>query len=177
MCAGCAKKADEEKATLKAMRVPVNPRREIADRAFYAAPMLRHVEIAAGTQHVGFAAWQSCQQLQIVKLPPLSPKLRRWSFPRLLCPSGGCPGLHRPQLFEFCFCGQQILHLPFRRWTRTSECFAEFTAPVSPVFMPSWHFELLYRLLPFRLFLGLVCFVVWGVVCVVAFSVRSQPGW
>ena len=31
--------------------------------------MLRHVEIAAGIQHVGFAAWQGCQQLQIVKLP------------------------------------------------------------------------------------------------------------
>ena len=45
----------------KAVRVP--------DRAFYAAPMLRHVEIAAGIQHVGFAAWQGCQQLQIVKLP------------------------------------------------------------------------------------------------------------
>ena len=73
----------------KAVRVPVNPRREIADRAFYAAPMLRHVEIAEGIQHVGFAAWQGCQQLQIVKLPSLSCKLRRWSFPRLLCPSGG----------------------------------------------------------------------------------------
>ena len=54
----------------KAIRVPVNPRREIADRAFHAAPMLRHVEIAAGMQHIGFAAWQGCQQLQIVKLPP-----------------------------------------------------------------------------------------------------------
>ena len=42
---------------------------EIADRAFYAAPMLRHVEIAERIQHVGFAAWQGCQQLQIVKLP------------------------------------------------------------------------------------------------------------
>ena len=62
------------------------------------------------------------------------------------------PCINQPQLFEFYFCGQQILHLPFRRWTRTSECFAEFTAPVSPLFMPSWHFELLYRLLPFRLF-------------------------
>ena len=31
--------------------------------------MLRHVEIAEGIQHVGFAAWQGCQQLQIVKLP------------------------------------------------------------------------------------------------------------
>ena len=44
--------------------------------------------------------------------------------------------------------------LPVRRWTRTSECFAKFTAPVSPLFLPSWHFELLYRLLPFRCFLG-----------------------
>ena len=62
--------ADDRESYPKAIRVPVNPRREIADRAFYAAPMLRHVEIAAGIQHVGFAAWQGCQQLQIVKLPP-----------------------------------------------------------------------------------------------------------
>ena len=32
--------------------------------------MLRHVEVAMGIQHAGIAAWQSCQQLQIVKLPP-----------------------------------------------------------------------------------------------------------
>ena len=61
---------DDRESYPKAIRVPVNPRREIADRAFYAAPMLRHVEIAAGIQHVGFAAWQGCQQLLIVKLPP-----------------------------------------------------------------------------------------------------------
>ena len=95
--------ADDRESYPKAIRVPVNPRREIADRAFYAAPMLRHVEIAAGIQHVGFAAWEGCQQLQIVKLPPLSPKLRRWSFPRLLCPSGGCgPGLRPVQSKGVC---------------------------------------------------------------------------
>ena len=64
----------------KAVRVPVNPRREIADRAFYAAPMLRHVEIAAGIQHVGFAAWQGCQQLQIVKLPSSVLRLEDGAF-------------------------------------------------------------------------------------------------
>ena len=53
----------------KAVRVPINARKEVADRAFYAAPMLQHVEVAAGMKHIGFAAWQSCQQLQIVKLP------------------------------------------------------------------------------------------------------------
>ena len=46
----------------KAIYVPTNPRKEIADRAFYAAPMLRHVEVVAGIKHVGFAAWQGCQQ-------------------------------------------------------------------------------------------------------------------
>ena len=40
----------------KAIRVPANPRGEIADRAFYAAPGLRHVEVAMGIQHVGIAA-------------------------------------------------------------------------------------------------------------------------
>ena len=53
----------------KAVRVPCKARKAIADRAFYAAPMLRHVEVATGIQHVGFAAWQGCQRLQIVKLP------------------------------------------------------------------------------------------------------------
>ena len=61
---------DDRESYPKAIRVPVNPRKEIADRAFYAAPMLRHVEVAAGIKHAGFAAWQGCQQLQIVKLPP-----------------------------------------------------------------------------------------------------------
>ena len=31
--------------------------------------MLQRVEVAAGIKHIGFAAWQGCQQLQIVKLP------------------------------------------------------------------------------------------------------------
>ena len=54
----------------RAVHVPLNPRKTIADRAFYAAPMLRHVEVAPGIAQVGFAAWQSCEQLLIVKLPP-----------------------------------------------------------------------------------------------------------
>ena len=61
---------DGKESYPKAVRVPANPRGEIADRAFYAAPSLQHVEVATGIQHVGIAAWQSCQQLQIVKLPP-----------------------------------------------------------------------------------------------------------
>ena len=61
---------DGKESYPKAVRVPANPRGEIADRAFYAAPSLRHVEVATGIQHVGIAAWQTCQQLQIVKLPP-----------------------------------------------------------------------------------------------------------
>ena len=66
----------------KAVRVPTNTRREVADRAFYAMPMLRHVEVAVGIKRIGFAAWQSCQQLQIVKLPP---SVIRWCIPGLLC--------------------------------------------------------------------------------------------
>ena len=64
----------------KAIRVPANPRGEIADRAFYAAPVLRHVEVAMGIQHVGIAAWQSCQQLQIVRLPPSVISLEEGTF-------------------------------------------------------------------------------------------------
>ena len=61
---------DSRESYPKPIYVPANPCGEIADRAFYAAPVLRHVEVAMGIQHVGIAAWQSCQQLQIVRLPP-----------------------------------------------------------------------------------------------------------
>ena len=64
----------------KAIHVPANPRGEIADRAFYAAPVLQHVEVAMGIQHVGIAAWQSCQQLQIVRLPPSVTSLEEGTF-------------------------------------------------------------------------------------------------
>ena len=57
-----------------------NPRRAITDRAFCAAPSLRHVEVATGIQHVGIAAWQTCQQLQIVKLPPSVTSLAEGTF-------------------------------------------------------------------------------------------------
>ena len=91
----------------KAVRVPINPRKEVADRAFYAAPMLRHVEVAAGIKHIGFAAWQGCQQLQIVKLPPSV------ISPRMLCPQGGCgPGLCpvQPKSFRRVLLTQQSVH-------------------------------------------------------------------
>ena len=71
---------DGKESYPKAVRVPANPRGEIADRAFHAAPSLRHVEVAMGIQHAGFAAWQSCQQLQIVKLPPSVISLAEGTF-------------------------------------------------------------------------------------------------
>ena len=71
---------DDRESCPKATRVPVNPRKEIADRAFYAAPMLRHVEVSAGIKRLGFAAWQGCQQLQIVKLPPSVVSLEDGAF-------------------------------------------------------------------------------------------------
>ena len=43
---------DGKESYPKAVRVPANPRGEIADRAFYAAPSIRHVEVATGTQHM-----------------------------------------------------------------------------------------------------------------------------
>ena len=57
---------DNRQGYPKAVRVPLNDMGEVSDRAFYSAPMLRHVEVAQGR----VAAWQSCHQLQIVKLPP-----------------------------------------------------------------------------------------------------------
>ena len=54
----------------KAVHVPCNPRGAVEDRAFFAAPKLRHAEVADGVRHIGFAAWQGCHRLQIVRLPP-----------------------------------------------------------------------------------------------------------
>ena len=64
----------------KAVHVPTNPRKAVEDRAFYAAPVLRRVKVAEGIQHIGFAAWQGCQQLQIVKLPPSVIRLEDGAF-------------------------------------------------------------------------------------------------
>ena len=71
---------DGKESYPKAVRIPANPRGEIADRAFYAAPSIRHVEVATGIQHKGIAAWQSCQQLQIVKLPASVVSLAEGTF-------------------------------------------------------------------------------------------------
>ena len=70
--------ADGKEGYPKAVRVPANPRGEIADRAFYATPSIRHVEVATGI--IGIAAWQSCQQLQIVKLPSSVVSLAEGTF-------------------------------------------------------------------------------------------------
>ena len=49
---------DGKESCPKAVRVPPNPRGAIADRAFYAAPSLRHVEVATDST-CGVAAWQT----------------------------------------------------------------------------------------------------------------------
>ena len=56
--------ADGEEGYPKAVRVPANPQEEIADRAFYAAPSIRHVEVATGIQHIGIAAWPATTDCQ-----------------------------------------------------------------------------------------------------------------
>ena len=56
-----------------------------------------------GIQHVGIAAWQSCQQLQIVRLPPSVISLAEETFPGVLCAErGGRPGVCPVQLKSFC---------------------------------------------------------------------------
>ena len=59
---------------------PAQPAGGNCRQSIYAAPSLRHVEVATGIQHVGVAAWQTCQQLQIVKLPPLVISLAEGAF-------------------------------------------------------------------------------------------------
>ena len=76
---------DGKESYPKAVRVPANPRGEIADKAFHAAPSIRHVEVATGIQHIGIAAWQSCQQFQIVKLPTSSVWRKGLSWGAMCC--------------------------------------------------------------------------------------------
>ena len=92
---------DGKESYPKAVRVPVNPRGEIADRAFYVAPSIRHVEVATGIQHTGIAAWQSCQQLQIVKLPTSVVSLAEGTFM-------GCCVLRQVAAPGCVHCGQRV---------------------------------------------------------------------
>ena len=92
---------DDKEGNPKAVRVPANPRGEIADRAFYAAPSIRHVEVATGIQHTGIAAWQSCQQSQIVKLPTSVVSLAEGTFM-------GCYVLRQVAAPGCVHCGQRV---------------------------------------------------------------------
>ena len=53
-----------------AIRIPADDTGFVLDNAFYSVPHLRHVLVDAGIHTIGASAWQSCQQPQIVKLPP-----------------------------------------------------------------------------------------------------------
>ena len=52
----------------RAIRIPVNATAIIPDNAFCSVPRLRHALEESGFHTVG-AVWQSCHQLQLVKLP------------------------------------------------------------------------------------------------------------
>ena len=102
--------ADGKEGYPKAVRVPANPRGEIADRAFYATPSIRHVEVATGI--IGIAAWQSCQQLQIVKLPSSVVSLAEGTFM-------GCYVLRKVAAAGCVHCGQKgvcRVLFPRQRW-------------------------------------------------------------
>ena len=53
----------------RAIRIPAEDTGSVINNAFYSVPHLRHVVVDAGIHTIGASAWQSCQQLQIVKLP------------------------------------------------------------------------------------------------------------
>ena len=81
---------DGKESYPKAVRVPPNPRGAIADRAFYAAPSLRHVEVAnrhSTCRSCGLAdvsATTNCQA------PTLGHKSGGRGFSRVLCAARGC---------------------------------------------------------------------------------------
>ena len=55
---------DGKESYPKAVRVPPNPRGAVADRAFYAAPSLRHVEVTTGIRHVFRSSSMPCKLTQ-----------------------------------------------------------------------------------------------------------------
>ena len=54
----------------RAIRIPAEDTGFVLRHACSHVPDLRHVWVEEGINTIGASAWQSCQQLQIVKLPP-----------------------------------------------------------------------------------------------------------
>lgn len=82
----CTKLQAERKGQLrqraKAICVPAEDNDRVLPNAFSHVQDIRHVQVEAGIHTIGEAAWQSCQRLQIVKLPGTVVCLQDGAFQR-----------------------------------------------------------------------------------------------
>ena len=94
----------------KAISVPAEDNERVLPNAFSHVSDIRHVQVEAGVHTVGEAAWQSCQRLQIVKLPDTVVCLQDGAFQRcyelrtVLVP--GCKQFGRSVFAECCSMSQ-----------------------------------------------------------------------
>ena len=75
------------------MLVPTNDAGAIPDNAFHSVPILRHLSVAERPHTIGAAVWQSCHQLQVVKLPETVVCIERAVFLAVLSAYGPLHGL------------------------------------------------------------------------------------
>ena len=94
----------------KAICVPAEDNEQVLPNAFSHVSDIRHVQVEPGIHTVGEAAWQSCQRLQIVKLPDTVVCLQEGAFQRcyelrmVLVP--GCKQFGRSVFAECCSMSQ-----------------------------------------------------------------------
>ena len=69
----------------KAVRVPTNARKEVSDRAFYSAPMLRHVEVAHGIPRLAWQRGKAVISYRLLSCRPLSSVSKMGSFKDAMC--------------------------------------------------------------------------------------------
>ena len=95
----------------KAICVPAEDTDRVLPNAFSHVPDLRHVLVEPGIQTIGESAWQSCQQLQIVKMPATVVCLQdgafqgRYALKMVLVP--GCKRFGRRVFAECCSLSQK----------------------------------------------------------------------
>ena len=70
----------------KAISVPAEDNERVLPNAFSHVSEIRRVQVETGAHTIGEAAWQSCQRLQIVKLPDTVVCLQDSAFQRGSCP-------------------------------------------------------------------------------------------
>ena len=92
----------------KAISVPAEDNDRALPHAFSHISDIRHVQVETGVHTIGEAAWQSCQRLQIIKLPDTVVCLQDGAFQRcyelrtVLVP--GCKQFGRSVFAECCSC-------------------------------------------------------------------------